>query len=315
MNNNPYTNLTLSPSPFHLEDGWCVLKENKNKNCTHAEIDTLSAKGLLNSVDFAIMKLLSAYPFINTYNLEYALLHKLPEFYQKEEYTRNLRKLVKAGILIKFCIADKTKGENPVVVSPLRFYSLSPGAYSYMSSFADAPHGIQFMLNDLQIVELLSVAQLLIHAKAAYPNAIKQIRFCTRKKVGNKQMMLHAHFIYHEPETLAQLNLLLLSGRSLPASHEELTSNICTLYDWLDKNNETFRNYMILLILETLHDIPTIQELVSRRRKTGKMYPLYYALDTNLLTHDLFDCIYQCEELDETPHIDRVHFRINRTDY
>lgn len=313
MKNN-YTGLALSPSPFHLEDAWCILKENKNSNCTHAEIDTLAAKGLLNGVDFEIMKLLSVYPFINTYNLEYALLHGMSEFYQKSEYTRNLRKLVKAGILIKYCLADKTVGEEPLIVSPFRFYSLSPGAYSYMSSFMDNPHDIQFRLRDNQIIELLSVVQLLIHTKVAYPDSIKKQRLCVRKKAGSKQLVIPAYLVFQSDKECPPVHLIILSGRATQSSRERLIEDIRTLFEWLDKNEEPYRNYMVLLLLETLHEIPMIQSQIAGIRMTGKSHTVYYALDTNLLTHPLFDCVYQCEEIDGKPHIDRIRFRITRTD-
>ena len=311
---NKYTGLALSPSPFHLEDAWCILKENKNLNCTHAEIDTLAAKGLLNGVDFEIMKLLSVYPFINTYNLEYALLHGMSEFYQKSEYTRNLRKLVKAGILIKYCLADKTVGEEPLIVSPFRFYSLSPGAYSYMSSFMDNPHDIQFRLRDNQIIELLSVVQLLIHTKVAYPDSIKKQRLCVRKKVGSKQLVIPAYLVFQSKKECPPIHLMILSGRATQSSRERLIGDIRTLFELLDKNEEPYRNYMVLLLLETLHEIPMIQSQIAGVRMTGKSHTVYYALDTNLLTHPLFDCVYQCEEIDGKPHIDRIRFRITRTD-
>lgn len=314
MTNNNYTGLALSPSPFHLEDAWCILKENKNCNCTHAEIDALTAKGLLNGVDFEIMKLLSVYPFVNTYNLEYALLHGMSEFYQKSEYTKNLRKLVKAGILIKHCLADRTTGEKPIIVSPFRFYSLSPGAYSYMSSFMDNPHDIQFRLRDSQIIELLSATQLLIHTKVAYPDCVKRQRLCVRKKIGSKQLMIPAYLVFQHAKEYPPLHVLILSGRATQNSRERLLEDIATLFEWLDKNEEPYHNYMILLLLETLHEIPVIQSKIAGARIRGKLHPVYYALDTNLLTHPLFDCIYQCEEIDGKPHIDRIRFRITRTD-
>ena len=80
------------------------------------------------------------------------------------------------------------------------------------------------------------------------------------------------------------------------------------------KNEEPYRNYMILLLLENLHEIPVIQSQINNGHVRRKVHPVYYSLDTNLLTHPLFDCIYQCEEIDGKPHIDRIRFRFTRTD-
>ena len=66
----------MTHSPFHFQEGYQIQIENRNKNCSHTEIDTLALKGLLNSVDFEILKLLGTYCYVNTHNLNSALTLK-----------------------------------------------------------------------------------------------------------------------------------------------------------------------------------------------------------------------------------------------
>ena len=75
----------MKPSPFHFQEGYQIRVENKNKNCSHYEIDTLTLKGLLNPIDFEILKLLGTYCYVNTHNLSFALNQILPENYRKSD--------------------------------------------------------------------------------------------------------------------------------------------------------------------------------------------------------------------------------------
>jgi len=49
---NYKTDAFMTHSPFHFQEGYQIQIENRNRNCSHTEIDTLALKGLLNSVDF-----------------------------------------------------------------------------------------------------------------------------------------------------------------------------------------------------------------------------------------------------------------------
>lgn len=90
---NYKTDAFMTHSPFHFQEGYQIQIENRNKNCSHTEIDTLALKGLLNSVDFEILKLLGTYCYVNTHNLNYALNHTLPENYRKQDYKRSMKAL------------------------------------------------------------------------------------------------------------------------------------------------------------------------------------------------------------------------------
>lgn len=173
---NYKTDAFMTHSPFHFQEGYQIQIENRNKNCSHTEIDTLALKGLLNSVDFEILKLLGTYCYVNTHNLNYALNHTLPENYRKQDYKRNLKKLSDAGILLKHSICMQTDGEGSArqIVSPLRFYSLSPGARSYISSLMEVPYISNQTLPAYRIIELMAAAQLLIRFQASYRNSVKR---------------------------------------------------------------------------------------------------------------------------------------------
>ena len=53
---------------------------------------------------------------------------------------------------------------------------------------------------------------------------------------------------------------------------------------------------MILILMETLKDIPLIAYDIFTQTKRETAYPLYYTLDTNLLSYPLLDSLYQYVE-------------------
>lgn len=292
----------INPSPFHLDENWHIQIENQNKNCTHNEIDTLAMKGILNYTDFEILKLLATYRYVNTHNIEFALRQILPECYLKTDYRRNLRKMLHAGLLLKYrlCLfAENSVCRDPV--SPLCFYSLSPGAYSYIAPLVESPYSISSALPDYTIVEQLASAQLLIRLLFSYKDSVRICYQNIRKKIGNHSFMIDAlvRFFTYTTDQPHSVTLFLLCGRSHNESKRNLLVRIGFIFRWLEKHCKEYDQYMILILLESFKDIPLISHHISACRKGGVAFPLYYALDTDILASPLFDSLYQCSE-DET---------------
>lgn len=301
----------IHPSPFHLEDGWCIQIENQNKNCTHNEIDTLTAKGILNYTDFEILKLLAAFGYVNTYNIEFALRQTLPECYLKSDYQRNLRKLVHAGLLLKYRVCmDADSKDYRSTISPLRFYSLSPGAYSYIEPLVESPGLFHGALPGYAVMEHLASSQLLVHFRATYKSDVRTCYRNVRKKIGVHTFMLDAlvRFRSRTGDYPRSVTLFLLCGRSHTESKKSLLSRIGLLFRWLDRHQDDFGQYMILILLEQFKEIPEIYHDTAVCQNGFLKFPLYFALDTDLLSVPLFDCLYQCFDTDAAGKysIDRV---------
>ena len=294
---NYKTDAFMTHSPFHFQEGYQIQIENRNKNCSHTEIDTLALKGLLNSVDFEILKLLGTYCYVNTHNLNYALNHTLPENYRKQDYKRNL---------LKHSICMQTDGEGSArqIVSPLRFYSLSPGARSYISSLMEVPYISNQTLPAYRIIELMAAAQLLIRFQASYRNSVKKILFNLHKQIGSHLLLLDAYIRYSASQgdsSSPAVHLFLLCGRDNGDNYADIVLRSRLLFCWLDRRKEEYPCHMILLLLESISDIPPVYLQVRKPYMSGKtgitdsLYPLYFTLDTNVLVQPLFDALYQCE--------------------
>ena len=272
---NYKTDAFMTHSPFHFQEGYQIQIENRNKNCSHTEIDTLALKGLLNSVDFEILKLLGTYCYVNTHNLNYALNHTLPENYRKQDYKRNLKKLSDAGILLKYSICMQTDGEGSArqIVSPLRFYSLSPGARSYISSLMEVPYISNQTLPAYRIIELMAAAQLLIRFQASYRNSVKKILFNLHKQIGSHLLLLDAYIRYSASQgdsSSPAVHLFLLCGRDNGDNYADIVLRSRLLFCWLDRRKEEYPCHMILLLLESISDIPPVYLQVRKPYMSGK---------------------------------------------
>lgn len=316
MHDTNKTKLFLNPTPFHLMEGYQIRIENKNKNCSHNEIDALAAKGLLNTIDFEIMKLLGTYRYINTHNLEFALNQMLPTPYQKSDYKRNLKKLVSAGILLRHFICTADDNQLPrQIVSPLRFYSLSPGACTYISSLLDKPRMPSQAISDYRIIELLACSQLLIHFQTSYGHSVQKLLCNIHKQIGARTLLLDAYIRYipFPKEQSSAVHLFLLCGRNQGDNYADLILRGHLLFRWLDQHKEEYQQHMILLLLENLPDISHV--FLALRKPYGKetIYPLYFALDANTITYPLFDSLYQCETDDDSGkcQINRISIRLS----
>ena len=302
-----FTKESLAPSPFHLNEDWIVCIESHNRNCTHAEIDALILSTAINDTDLLIIKLLAAYPYINTYNITFFLNQSLPEPYKKKDYQRNLRKLVHAGILLKHALYQSAPGATcnehiSSPVSPLRFYSLSPGAYSYISPTVDVPHHQTKAMQDYRIIETLATSQLLLHFHATNGDYFKKCRMDIKKKIGKHTLTLDA-YIHYLPSTIkpeSSVHIFIFCCRSHKDSRFDLIHRLVLFFHWMNQHKEQYQEYMLLILTETLKDIPLIAHGISTQTKGETAYPLYYTLDTNLLSYPLPDSLYQYVEDPET---------------
>ncbi|MDD3361811.1 MAG: hypothetical protein PHW34_09090 [Hespellia sp.] len=298
-------------SPFHLEDGWTICIENSNKNCTHNEIDILKEKGILNLIDFEIMKLLTRYAYINANNIEYALQHALPSFYRKKSYSRNLKKLVHAGIVIRhqlqFCNPDSNVHGVP---APLRFYKLSAGAYSYLAPVIDVPHNLTYALTDTNIMEQLSVSQFLIHFYVEYGISMQSCKCNLPLHVGSHLFHVDAYIRFRSSKESVDspVALFILSARGCTEGRSNFITRSLLFFKWLDKHITQGETYMIIIPTESIEHVRSInQTLISH--SVPSSLPLYYTIDSDILTFAPFDCIYRCSHDDTSGQdlIERIH--------
>lgn len=309
-------NLILQTSPFHYAGAGVDEKieiENHNRNCTHAQIDEMIGKKLLNAIDLEIIRLLGTYRYLNGYNITYTLDLTLPAAYQKETYQANLKKLCHAGILLKHRVVkqDLQTGEA-VTASPLRFYALSAGAYSYICTTLEIPIRASHAISDTQIIENLALNQYIIRFRQHYRDFIQYWRLDIYKQMGAKKFLINA-IIHCLPRDIrrfsGRISFFILSLRCLANSQEPL-QRIRLVQQWLRQHQEEYPHAMIILLLE---DSEQIKDVFNRIEKQSSevLSSLYFATDTSILTAAPLSCLHYCTRNDsDNIIIERREFKL-----
>lgn len=155
--------LLLKDSPFMWREGQKLVCENTNRNCTHEQIEEMRNRGLVNIVDLAVLSILAKYRFLTLSHIHDSMNRDvLSNEYQKTSYARNVLKLVKAGLILRFCFTNaEQKTDFPQVTwRSVHFYDLSKGAYTYMRDVEKCTvHHMDYQQKPERVLELLSLNQ------------------------------------------------------------------------------------------------------------------------------------------------------------
>lgn len=287
-------------TPFHMEDGWEFVTDNTNASCSHAEIETLIQKRIINLIDIEIMKVLATYHYINHYNLLTALKMRLHTGYQKASYLSNIRKLKKAGILLSYrpvCSSDMAAGFIAPPAAPLRLYCLSQSAGTYMERICDSPHPL-LPSSARRKVELAAAGQFLIQFSAHYDERIIGIEYQKGTKLGNTPFLIDAVIRYHmvlprqQEESL--VTLLLLSVREHKNWEKSALSRIHLLRVWLSRHESESLLPLPVLLVENINMATTLYaKIYSMETLAG--FSVYFCPDSLLLAYPPLQALYRCE--------------------
>lgn len=290
-------------TPFHMEDGWECRLENKNRNCTHFEIDTLILKNIIGPVDLMIMRALATYKYLNAYNIQFFLnlLSPLHQYYKKENYTGNLKKLVKAGILLRYCLVRYDNG-SPLKASPLRFYDLAPGACSYIAPVTASAYPLQAATDDTRKLELLALNQFLMRMQCNYPT-IRTAHYLTWKKAGPRAFCIDAALRCPVPANFPgdqdSLTIFPIPARYSQGWKKHAADRYLSLQEWHDRHQEQHPLPFPIFLCESLE----MGELLFRHFRTVdklRYMPFYFVTDGSLLSCPLWDCLYSSSLSEES---------------
>lgn len=269
----------LYPSPFHLEDAWQVICENKNRNCSQQEIDILIAKEILNRIDIEILRVLGELGFVNTYNITSALTYRLPETYQKESYQRNFRKMVRAGLLMKYSIrTGDASGYR--YASPMHFYSLTPGAQSYMEPHIPTLFPKRLVLSHPRMINCLSISQVLIQFLRNCPEGYT-VHPMSCRHIGGHAIVLDGLIRGSNCSDLFKipLQVILVSMRDSSASLSKFSDRLLEAQKAARLDSRKYSS-IIVFVTESLPAIRLLSETEhSIDRGAYFDIPVYYTYD------------------------------------
>lgn len=295
----PATDLLVTRTPFRLEDGWEMALENRNTCCSHAEIETLMQKRILNLIDLEIMKVLAAYHYLNHHNIRTELEQRLHPGYRKESYIDNIRKMKRAGILLCFVPVPASPlpdGERSSAVSPLRLYCLSAAAFTYTEPLTDAHPMLPSSAR--RKIELAAAGQFLIQFLRHYGDRVIGYEYERGAKIGNAPFLMDAIIRYRaavpglqEPQTAT---LFLLSLRRYGAWEQAALSRLNLFRIWLSRHGNECALPLPVLVVE---DIEMALKLYAQMQAAEPLSVLhvYFCPDSLLMAVPPLRALYRCE--------------------
>lgn len=301
-------------TPFHLENCWELITDNTNTSCSHAEIETLIQKRIINLIDMELLKALACYHYINHHNLRMALKLRLHPAYQKSSYLDNIRKLKKAGILLSYRPINSENKAESISVSPTRLYCLSQSAYTYMESITSNAHPI-LPSSARRKMELAAVNQFLIQFETHYGDKITEIEYQKGTKLGNTPFILDSLIRYRTTfpghQGIHLITILLLSIRKHQNWEKYALSRLHLLGIWRSRHEAECLLPMPVILVE---DITMAITLYTKMQNLESLSVLtvYFCPDSLLMVHPPLEALYRCE-VGEEGQISAVRVRLIET--
>lgn len=309
MNNDKefYPKDITKRTPFHLEPNWDLILENHNKSCSHTEIDRLLQRRIINLIDMELIRILACFPFTNNSNLSFMLNKRLHPGYHKTSYLDNLNKLKNAGIVLRYFPAESptatNSSENCTIspAGPLRLYTLSISAYTYIESLVTDSHKVS-AVSPLQKIELAALNQFLIHFQSMYADKVLSMQYQKRAKIGSTSFfidaILNCHATHPIFESTDRISLYLLSVRAYGKWEKNILLRLKMLRIWLERCNEDLSPPFILLLVESLAMALTIFSQMLNMPALEGMH-VYFCPDSLLMQYSPLDALYSCKITEE----------------
>lgn len=297
--NEALTDCLVTRTPFRLEEGWELAVENVNTACSHAEIETLIQKRILNLIDLEIMKVLATYHYLNHHNIRIELEQRLHPGYRKESYSDNIRKMKRAGILLCFVpvlINNPPDKDSVPISSPLRLYCLSTAAFTYTEALTEA-HPIH-PSSARRKIELAAAGQFLIQFLRHYKNHVIWYEYEKGARIGNTPFLMDAVIRYHAiipglagEQTITLFLLALRRGRNWG---QAALTRLGLFRIWLSRHEMECIIAFPILVVE---DISMMIELYAQTQASESLSALhvYFCPDSLLMAVPPLQALYRCE--------------------
>lgn len=301
-NGDAATDLLISQTPFRLEESWEMVPENRNTSCSHAEIETLIQKRILNLIDLEIMKILAAYHYLNHHSIRVELEQRLHPGYRKQSYSDNIRKMKRAGILLCFVpVPASPLPDAPVpAASPLKLYCLSAAAYTYMEPLTDA-HPI-LPSSARRKIELAASGQFLIQFLRHYSDRVIGFEYEKGTKIGNAPFLMDAVIRYRADfprlSAVQTITVFLLAVRRCRNWERVALSRLRLLCIWLSRHGAECMLPFPILVVE---DISMALNLYAQMQAAEPLSGLhiYFCPDSLLMAVPPLQALYRCETDDD----------------
>lgn len=222
--------LLMKESPFLWKKDQTMCCENQNLNCTYDQIEKMKNKGLLNAVDFCIIRIMAGYRYLAQSHINACVSgSSLKEGYKKDSYDENIAKMVRAGIINRFCFVSGPGDLYECLPNhcSVRFYDLSKGAYSYARDVAGYKvHHLNAEQKQERVLELLSLNQFDIGMQKDFKECIRYRGYAEKRKLGSSYAELDLYYRIQRSATTLPLHLYVVSVRLYPGYENRFAEKI-----------------------------------------------------------------------------------------
>ena len=300
--------LLLKESPFIWRDGQTLCCENRNPNCTHEQIEKMKEKRLLGAVDFCIIKIMAGYRYLALSHLNHCVNSSdLLENYKKTSYETNVSKLVRAGILNRYCFVCGL--EDLLDTTPrhrsIHFYDLSRGAYGYARDVLGyQSHHMQYKVSEERILELLSLNQFDIGMRHHMKESIEYRIYSEKRKLGSSYAELDLYYRIRRSTTALPLHLYVISIRLHPGYEKRFQEKIKIIKFFMQK----YTKIEPLIVLVTCENINAVKTLYQYQNMDEFLRDevMLYTTDVSNYVFGSMNSIMLCKNIGEHIFLERL---------
>lgn len=300
--NEALTDCLVTRTPFRLEEGWELAVENVNTACSHAEIETLIQKRILNLIDLEIMKVLATYHYLNHHNIRMELEQRLHPGYRKESYSDNIRKMKRAGILLCFVpvlINNPPDKDSAPISSPLRLYCLSTAAFTYTEALTEA-HPIH-PSSARRKIELAAAGQFLIQFLRHYKDRVIGYEYEKGARIGNTPFLIDAVIRYRTAlpgqAEVYNITLFLLTFRRHENWEMMTLARLNAFRIWLSRHRTENLMPLPVLLVEDITMALTIYSQMQTIESLSELH-LFFCPDSLIMAVPPLQALHWCKEDD-----------------
>lgn len=250
--------LLMKESPFLWKKDQTLCCENQNLNCTYDQIEKMKNKGLLNAVDFCIIRMMAGYRYLAQSHINACVNgSSLNERYKKASYEENVIKLVRSGIIKRFCFISEPGDLYECLPRhcSIRFYDLSKGAYSYARDVAGyAVHHMNNEQRQERVLELLSLNQFDIGFRSAFNDRIQYRGYAEKRKLGSSYAELDLYYRIRRDTAALPLHLYVVSVRLSPDCKERFIEKIRIVRSCIQMHGKEEAS-IVLVLCEDMNSI------------------------------------------------------------
>lgn len=273
-----------------------LVSYNKKSNTSVTEMTKFIAKGLVGSLDMAIIDTLFTYKILNRHILEQYLSYTVPN-YKSKGIKNKLKKLVELGIIIRYAYEYE---DNSEISKTPYFYSLSYGAYKYMARFSKAVCGDYENMDTNTSYKLLATNQFHVLFLKAYGDIVSHEYLNKTISMGNQILTLDAAFRIKTRKVANKfVDLVVIPVRQNDMWKDELIAKIMQLIEYTEITNSVIHSPIFVFLAENDNHIKDIDLVIRKNKIDFKGNIRLYTTDLQIAREPICDYLYECLHSDE----------------